>query len=247
MTTVKMTTVKRIAVVVPARNEEQLISRCLLSVVASAERLRTAVGRHSFRIDIVVVADACTDNTATIARSFDEVQVIEAPFARVGAARAAGIASALSGDAMDPGETWIANTDADSVVPPDWLTHQLGWANAGCDLVVGTVRPDFAELTSDQAESWKASHTGGQALGHVHGANLGFRASTYLAAGGFAPIAEHEDVQLVERAKALGCLSVETDRTEVMTSGRLRGRTPGGYAEHLSNSLVRPPATTARP
>ena len=36
---------------------------------------------------------------------------------------------------------WIANTDADTVVPPTWLTTQLRWADSGHDVVIGTVEP----------------------------------------------------------------------------------------------------------
>lgn len=46
----------RLAVVIPAHNEEALIARCVASVAVSA--------RHSGNCEIVVVADNCTDETA---------------------------------------------------------------------------------------------------------------------------------------------------------------------------------------
>jgi hypothetical protein len=41
--------------------------------------------------------------------------------------------------------TWLANTDADSRVPEDWLVRQLEFADAGWDVVLGSVEPDSAE------------------------------------------------------------------------------------------------------
>ena len=56
----------------------------------------------------------------------------------------------------------------------------------------------------------------------------------YEAAGGFPPVAEHEDVRLVEAVRALAEARVRaTDTTRVLTSSRLTGRTPGGFAGHL--------------
>jgi cellulose synthase/poly-beta-1,6-N-acetylglucosamine synthase-like glycosyltransferase len=49
-----------LTVVVPAHNEEQLIGRCLKSITVSAETARRAVS-------ILVVADNCSDATATVA------------------------------------------------------------------------------------------------------------------------------------------------------------------------------------
>ena len=121
---------------------------------------------------------------------------------------------------------WIANTDADSRVPVDWLTHQLAVSRTA-DVCVGTVRPDFDDLSSIHRAHWMSTHTKGQPNGHVHGANLGVRASTYLDAGGFAPIREHEDVDLVARCRSLGAVVVASDEAEVVTSGRFIGAHTG--------------------
>ena len=65
----------------------------------------------------------------------------------LGRARRAGVAAGLAvTSAGRPLErTWVASTDADSVVPAHWLTSQLAAADAGADLVLGTVRPDPAD------------------------------------------------------------------------------------------------------
>ncbi|PPF86713.1 hypothetical protein C5B96_04850 [Subtercola sp. Z020] len=136
---------------------------------------------------------------------------------------------------------WIANTDADSAVPPTWLLEQLALAEHGADVMIGTVRPDFADLTPQQVDAWLATHVPGAANGHVHGANLGLRASLYERAGRFQPLDEHEDVDLVGRLRALDARIVPSAAAEVLTSGRQAGRTPGGYAGYLRTALV-PPA-----
>jgi glycosyltransferase involved in cell wall biosynthesis len=219
--------IETIVVVIPARDEEQLVEACLRSVSRAAEAVEVPV-------TIVLVADACTDATAAIAHSIPGVRVLKTSFANVGAARAAGVRIALSGST---GATWIANTDADSVVPPNWLHGQLEAASSGYELVIGTVRPRAADLTVNQQRAWYRTHDDGQSIGHVHGANLGILGSTYSAAGGFTDQREHEDVSLVSRAQAAGARILATGSLEVQTSGRLRGKTPGGYAAHLAAQL----------
>lgn len=213
-----------VAVVIPARDEEQLIGACLYSVLAAARRVTA-------RVTVIVAADGCLDRTVSVARRYRGVRVIELESSNVGAARAAGAALAL-----DLGADWIANTDADSTVPANWLSHQLDLAEAGWDVVVGTVRPDFAELEPAQQEAWLLTHERGRPNGHVHGANLGVRASVYRASGGYLPMPEHEDVDLV--ARLADHRVIATDEAEVVTSGRRYGRTPGGYARFLREQLA---------
>jgi glycosyltransferase involved in cell wall biosynthesis len=226
-----------VVVVIPVHNEEALLARCLGALeeaVASARSLRQAP-----EITVQLVLDACTDDSAVIARasSHDSLTIDSN---NVGEARALGVRRALeSFAAADPQSVWIANTDADSSVPQNWLSEQIELARQGVDLMIGTVRPDFADLDANQREAWNRTHTPGQANGHVHGANLGFRAHAYRQAGGFLPLAEHEDVQLVTALRALpGLVEVATDECWVLTSGRGVGRTPGGYAGYLANGLI---------
>ena len=209
----------RVAVVIPARDEAELIGRCLASI--GDER-------------VIVVADRCVDDTAAIARDHG-AEVIEIDAARVGLARAIGCEAAL----RDPEVGWLACTDADSVVPPNWIAEQLRLAEQGVDAVVGTVRPDFDDLSDLQIRAWRDTHPVGRANGHVHGANLGLRVSAYLAVGGFPPVPEHEDNDLVARLAAAGFTVTPTAAIEVMTSGRTFGRTPGGYARYLRDDLIR--------
>jgi len=212
----------RTLIVIPARDEAALIGRCLQSVAAAL--------RPDCRV--VVVADSCVDGTAAIARGFGGVEVIEVSYGNVGAARAAGVAYGL------PDADWIASTDADSVVPANWIDDQRRLALRGADVIVGTVRPVTADLDERQRAAWTARHDPQRPNGHVHGANLGMRVSSYLDAGGFLPLAEHEDTDLVARLAERGAVIVAANSAEVTTSGRSFGRTPGGYARYLRSDLV---------
>ena len=229
--------VRSVLIVVPARDESALLRGCLESI-AGARRFAEAVLDPAPYIHVVVVADSCTDDTAAIAREFDRVNVVEVQAGTVGLARATGVQLGLQRTRGERSRTWLANTDADSMVPRDWITVQLELADTGTDVVLGTVRPDFADLTQAQLEAWDARHIPGVANGHIHGANLGIRASSYLEAGGFHPLPEHEDVDLVDRLDARGAVIAPTTQCEVVTSGRGAGRTPGGYARYLQAELL---------
>ena len=222
-----------VLVIVPARDESALIGRCLAALETARDR---AIAAHpTLQVRTIVVADRCLDETAAIARGFTGVEVLEIDAATVGTARQAGADHALSTE--NPRRAWLANTDADSEVPASWIIDQVALASAGADVVVGTVRPRFTDLSAAEAREWSATHVAGRPNGHVHGANLGVRASAYAAVGGFQQLSEHEDVDLVGRLAGAGFRIAASDRGEVVTSGRRVGRTPGGYAAYLARGL----------
>jgi glycosyltransferase involved in cell wall biosynthesis len=220
-----------VAVVVPARDEELLLPGCLDAISVAAQRVQVPV-------TVVVALDRCTDGTADVVAARPGVIAAEADAGVVGTARAAGVGTALSHLAEHPvDDVWIACTDADSRVPADWLEHQLQLADDGVDLVLGTVDLLGDELPPGAAARWwrdygrlveDASHS------HVHGANVGVRASTYVAAGGFAPVSAHEDVLLARAIAQLpGATVVPSVAVPVATSDRLRGRAPEGVSADL--------------
>lgn len=228
--------IRHIGVVIPAHDEDELIVRCLTAVAAA----RDAVERCcAVTVDVVVVLDDCSDATAEVVARHPGVRVLELDARSVGTARAAGVDAVLAASAVATSHTWLASTDADSCVPVDWLVTQVRLAGQGTDVVIGTVRPDPADLTPEQLAAWRRTRVPGRPNGHVHGANLGVRAATYLQTGGFDPHPVHEDVDLVARARQLaGVRVVATDVIDVLTSGRQVGRAPGGYARYLREDLV---------
>jgi len=227
--------IEHVVVVVPARDEEALVGRCLGALQAARQAARAVL--PGLTVDLVLVLDLCTDGTRSVALGHLDVRLVDLDAGRAGAARAAGVRDALDRSTSDADRTWLASTDADSVVPEGWILEQVRLADAGADVVVGTVRPDPTDLTPTQVAAWRATRVPGRPNGHVHGANLGVRADAYLRADGFPDLPEHEDVALVAALAASGARVVATDACDVLTSGRLIGRTPGGYAGYLRSAF----------
>jgi hypothetical protein len=94
-------------------------------------------------------------------------------------------------------------------------------------------------LSAIRRRLWRDRHHLGDGHPHVHGANFGIRADAYRALGGWAPLASGEDVALARRARAAADLTtVSTGAIPVLTSSRLSGRAPHGFAAYLQD-LVR--------
>ncbi len=180
-----------VAIVIPARDEESLLPRCLNALGGAIDELTRR--RPSIAVHTVVVAVA----------------------------------------AWRTASTWLVSTDADSIVPHDWLVQHLDHAEQGADAVVGTVTPEFDGLSAGQIEAWTVSHPAGDPNGHVHGANRGIRADVYLAVDGFHPRAVGEDVELVARIASRGYRVIPSGKLDVMISSRAIARAPGGYASWL--------------
>ncbi|MEV6071051.1 glycosyltransferase [Nocardia sp. NPDC052001] len=212
-----------VVIVVPARDEQQLLPGCLDALHRSAEQVRVPVR-------IQVVLDACTDDSAAIAEAAGaKVSTVTAH--NVGIARAAGFAAA----GADRGaRTWFATTDADSRVDRYWLDRQLRYAEAGAEVVAGVVTvTDWDQYTPQVRARYERAYRMGRTAGHVHGASLGFRADIYWRTGGFEPRSSGEDVGFVRRATAMGARVAWAEDVVAVTSGRRFGRAPGGFAAHL--------------
>lgn len=230
-------------VVIPARNEEALLGRCLRAVQRSVAHLE--VHYPHVRSSITVVLDSCTDASLGIAGANADVDVITLSAGNVGRARAVGVELSRLRSADVPEElVWIANTDADSVVPAHWLTGQLDVADRGAQLVVGSVYPDPDDLPPALLRAWHAQHDLQDGHDYVHGANLGFSLAAYRLVGGFPALSSHEDVALTTAIRALGIPGEATAQLQVRTSGRRQGRTPHGFAEYLRGLQIGPPAVT---
>ncbi|WP_406830989.1 glycosyltransferase [Pedococcus sp. KACC 23699] len=237
-----MSSLRCVAVVVPARDEEQTLGGCLRSLDLARRALQRR--RPEIAVRVLVVLDRCVDGSADVVAGHPDVETLVVSAGCVGGARAAGVDHALGrghagtnprgrlhGEVVDLGAVWVASTDADSVVPPHWLTAQVDLAEGGHDLVLGTVEPH--DLDASLLGRWAQRHHLLDGHPHVHGANLGVRASRYVEAGGFPGVGLHEDVLLADAVKATGAPWVATDSTRVRTAGRLEGRVDGGFATYL--------------
>jgi glycosyltransferase involved in cell wall biosynthesis len=222
--------IRSIGVIVPAHNEQDLIPSCLASLRRAARALR------GVPVHVVVVADACRDQTAQAARR-GGASVVRISAKSAGQARAAGARAILrrSGH-LDPADLWLATTDADTLVPFWWLRQQARYASQGWDAVVGTIRvADWSGRSSGTRSVFRERYDAGAGRHtHVHGANLGFRASAYLTAGGFPALPSGEDHALVAALAATSSRILRTRALPVTTSARLESRAPNGFGDYLS-------------
>ena len=249
----------RVDIVIPARNEQDLLPRALTSVrrsvAVAAEYLRrpTATGRAPSCVSglkfaagvldarVTVVADRCTDDTVVIARRLaDRVLAVDAE--SVGDARDRGCATPW-GRAVDDHlgrplaeertrTMVLLTTDADSTVPDHWVLEHLAHRVDGADAIAGTVSvKDWGERDPALPERYLREYA--RSTDHVHGANLGIGQGAYARLDGFRSLQVGEDQDLIDRARAIG-LRVDTcPAAAVITSARRAARAPDGFSDYL--------------
>ena len=223
-----------VAVLIPARNEDVLLARCLESVIRATDSLPATVSAT-----IVVVSDSSTDRTAEIACSLIKAcgSVLHTRAGTVGTARALAASYAIERAAGPLSNIWLANTDADCIVPRNWLSDQIDLASSGIEAVAGIVGVDsFEEHGPEVAARFLATyliHADGTHP-HIHGANLGVRADRYVEVGGWANLKTAEDHDLWARLRETGVRMLSSAQLQVITSGRRTGRAPSGFANALA-------------
>jgi glycosyltransferase involved in cell wall biosynthesis len=104
----------KISFVVPAYNEETLLMRSLPAIRNEILRAGQVLGQDA---EIIVVNNASTDRTREVAESIDGVQVVDEPRKGLVQARWCGFEHSC-------GEL-VANIDADTIIPPGWLTEVM--------------------------------------------------------------------------------------------------------------------------
>jgi hypothetical protein len=224
--------IKTVIVVVPARLEEQRIADALHSIAAAkADPALTDV-----EVQTVVAVDRNGDRTDEIARGCGATIVV-GQFGCPGRARQAGVERARCTSQRDRDAVWVATTDADCVVPSDWLASHVARAAAGADAVVGGIRiGDWAEMP-DARHAYEAllrtrRHPDGTHSG-MYGANLGVRLSSLDSVGGFPSVPVGEDRAVVAALESAGYVIDRTERPSVSTSARRDGRADGGLSSLL--------------
>jgi cellulose synthase/poly-beta-1,6-N-acetylglucosamine synthase-like glycosyltransferase len=223
--------ITHIVVAVPARDEADTVADCLASIDAAA-------ASAGVPILVVVAADSCTDNTVARARAmaagFIALEVISGSWAGAGAARAAAVTTGLNLTRGVAESIWIANTDADTVVPEGWFVEQLRLASH-FDAVAGVVDLDPLATCPHLLNRFRSTYQlDGGTHRHVHGANLGVRCDAYLDVGGWCPnTLVGEDHRLWNRLKAQGHDVIQCTHVRVTTSARVRSRVEGGFATDL--------------
>lgn len=209
-----------IGVIVPTHNEEAVIGVCLASIRMAADY----AGLLGEAVQVFVALDRCHDQTAQIAASLGAKLVHVA--GNVGQARAAAADAAIAA-----GARWIASTDADSRVPPDWLFGQLASAADAFCGVVGV--EDWEDYEKRVRVAFYAGEKHCEGHPHVHGANLGVDVGAYVRCGGFPPLPAHEDVALVQALVAAEARIARLPQPMVITSARRHPRVRNGFGDYL--------------
>jgi glycosyltransferase involved in cell wall biosynthesis len=217
--------VAMLSTIVPAHNEAEHIGRCLtaLAVAAADEHLRGEP------VAVFVVLDDCSDDTGRIALAHGAI-TLSSRHRNVGAARALGAEAAIA-----RGARWLAFTDADTEVGPEWLVAQLAHLAEGSEAVCGTVAVrDWGSYGRSMQAHHEATYFDVDGHRHIHGANLGVSTAAYRRAGGFEPLVSHEDVALVRALQHVGTSIAWSAAPRVYTSARRSFRAPQGFGSTLA-------------
>lgn len=225
----------RVLVAIPARDEAERISDCLLAVLASLRHARRAGVIAKGRI--AVAAHRCTDGTEALARrALGPEHLVWATdaHASVGRVRSQLVRHAV---ARTGEPDWLLSTDADSRVPLSWVqdTIVLGREH---DVIVGLVELSelgpAAPVRIAHDRLVRAAIRSDGTHGHVYAANLALRWPSYQKAGGFPDAAHGEEHGLLAAARSDGARIRATTELVVTTSGRLSGRPQQGLSTLLS-------------
>lgn len=242
----------RACVVVPARNEQDLIASSLRSLAAQS-------GIAPYEYEVLLVLDNCTDATEEQARQVVDdhpllrLHLLDGPGLGSGHARRIGMDVAcerLIGLGRPDG--LVASTDADTTVAPDWLSVQLDAVRHGARAIGGRIELGPGSL-SEAAVGWHSERgkfrhqqlladpdqLGTTEHWQFSGASLALTAETYARVGGLEPRAALEDEGLEqvlrkERIPIERLLSVRAT-----TSSRLDGRASQGLAHDLATASSR--------
>ncbi len=179
-----------VSIVIPARNEEASISRCLGAI----RSIRTP----DAEVEIIVVDNNSTDGTAAISQKFG-AKVVTKKEGTIGSLRNAGAAVAKG--------QFIAFLDADCIVPGDWLERALSFFADDCRMIIGFRRtiPDGANWV---ARSWDLLFSKRNFTAEVEwlpSGNMIMPRDAFLSIGGFDEGLEtNEDCDLCFRLGKLG-------------------------------------------
>jgi glycosyltransferase involved in cell wall biosynthesis len=234
----------RAVVVVPARDEELWIGRCLDALAGQVE-----VAPEDF--EVVVVLDSCEDGTAAEVEAARRpigpvIHVVDGPGQGAGPARATGMDIACARlESLGRAGGLLASTDADSRVAPDWIARQLEAIEGGAEAIGGEIRldPDEAAALPDGVlarreadlalRTAEAAARGPAEHAHFSGASLGVTPRAYRQAGGMAWMAALEDQELEDRLAAAGIPIHRLRPVSVVTAARTEGRAERGLARDL--------------
>lgn len=258
----------RAVVAIPVCDEADRIGACLLALAGQS-------GPEAGRFAVVVFVNNSQDTTLDVINALEpslpyRVRVlVDAEIRPPNAGWARRVA-------MEAGAAWLAETpnlrrsrlvllttDADTIVPVDWVSRNLDMIDAGYGAVAGAIALDpceadnlpaslrargrlegryealLMELTSRLSpvthDPWPRHWT-------TSGASLAVELQAYREAGGMPELARGEDRAFVAALVAAGARVRHEPAIMVVTSGRLIGRAIGGAADTMRLRAEQPDA-----
>jgi glycosyltransferase involved in cell wall biosynthesis len=190
-----------ISVIIPTYNEEENIAQCLVSLT------HQTVPRYEY--EIIIVDGGSKDASCTIAEKYADT-VFTQTSKKVGGARNDGIMAAK-------GEI-VATTDADCILPPDWIEIiRQDFEDKRLVQLYGPVYPieegignRFSLLL---ANTFSRIGYFSQTFYYTLGCNTAFRKEAFLKAGMYRCIDAGDDLEIALRMK---------DQGKVRFDGRLK-------------------------
>jgi len=188
-----------ISIVVPTYNEEQNIERCLRSLADQT------VPRETY--EIIVVDGNSKDRTRELAEPLADKVFIQTS-KRVGGARNDG-AMAAKGDI-------IATTDADCILPRDWVERiERNFAQRDIVQLYGTVYPiedsfrNRLSLLGANIFSRLGYYT--RTIYFTLGCNTAFDREAFIRAGMYRCIDAGDDLEIAQRMRRIGKVYLDPD------------------------------------
>jgi hypothetical protein len=154
----------------------------------------------------------------------------------------------------------LLTTDADAIVPPDWVSRNLNALHQGVDIVCGravidpieaamipthlhdddalecrliALLDDFAWILDPEPHDPPPRHT------EASGASLAVSVEAFRRVGGIPALASGEDRAFVRALWMMDARVRHDPSIQVTVSGRIEGRAPGGMADAIRRRMVR--------
>ena len=183
---------KKISVVIPTYNEERYVERCLKSLV------NQTLSRAEF--ELIVVDGGSTDRTVEIAQDYADI-VMQQKSKGVGGARNDGVDAASA--------ELIATTDADIILPGDWLARICAnLAREGVVVAYGPIKPieDKFKYLFLIGMFNKLMHVFAilKIFYFTIGSNTAFRRRAFLQVGGYSDMPAGDDYGIALKLKRKG-------------------------------------------